>query len=251
MTIEQKQLPAIPESALSKLILKGDIGQLSDLERVVYYKSLCERLGLDPLTKPFDYLTLQGKMMLYLNKGGAEQLNKKHSVSIAISSTKETESVYIGTSRATSPDGRYAEATGVVAIKGLNGNDLCNAMMRAETKAARRATIRLLGLAMLDESEALSIPGAIIEEAKIVDQHTGEVINSEELGRRKLVSKEELEIFFEMASSKGFSKASVRDIIYDNFKEVRPNNINETLTHEILHKTNEILEKSTVINNED
>jgi hypothetical protein len=42
----------------------------------------------------------------------------------------------------------------------LKGDAYANAIMKAETKAKRRATLDLLGLGILDETEAESIPNA-------------------------------------------------------------------------------------------
>ena len=58
------------------------------------------------------------------------------------------------------PDGRYTESIGAVNIANLRGEALANALMKCETKAKRRATLDLLGLGMLDETETDSIPGA-------------------------------------------------------------------------------------------
>jgi hypothetical protein len=57
------------------------------------------------------------------------------------------------TALASTPDGRTTESIGAVSIGNMKGDSLCNAMMKAETKAKRRATLDLLGLGMLDESE--------------------------------------------------------------------------------------------------
>src|SRR4029077_13307885 len=52
------------------------------------------------------------------------------------------------------------DATGAVSIKGLGGQLLANAYMKAETKAKRRGTLSICGLGWMDETEADSIPGA-------------------------------------------------------------------------------------------
>jgi hypothetical protein len=161
-----EQLTTTTESAISKLILKGDIGKLNDTEKVQYYHALCQRLGIDPMTKPFDYVTMQGRESLYLNKGGAEQLNRVHNVSMSISHGQKIDEIYIVTARAAVGD-RFNDATGAVNVKTLQGDALANALMRAETKAKRRATIGLLGLAMLDETEVDTIPHAKTREAKV------------------------------------------------------------------------------------
>jgi hypothetical protein len=56
-----------------------------------------------------------------------------------------------------------------VSIKGLSGEALANATMKAETKAKRRLTLSLVGLGFLDESE---IEGATAD----VDPTTGEIV---------------------------------------------------------------------------
>jgi len=58
------------------------------------------------------------------------------------------------------PDGRFTDSIGAVNITGLKGDNLANAMMKSETKAKRRATLDLLGLGILDETETETIPMA-------------------------------------------------------------------------------------------
>src|ERR1700729_2417619 len=104
------------DEALSKLILSGDIGSFSEAEKVMYYKYMCDRVGLDWTTKPFDYLTLGGKKVLYLSKGGAEQLNKVHNISMSIADTKKIDDMYVVTARAEVP-GLISDAGGLGALK--------------------------------------------------------------------------------------------------------------------------------------
>jgi hypothetical protein len=149
-------------SIANQLILQGDLSKLSANDKVKYYNGYCERMGLDPFTKPFDILRLNGKEVLYCTRSGTQQLNKLHKVSHLITSrdTNQDAGVYIVTSKASLPDGRCTESIGAVNIAGLKGEAYANAIMKAETKAKRRATLDLLGLGVLDESEAESIPNA-------------------------------------------------------------------------------------------
>ena len=149
-------------SIANQLILQGDLSKLSAGDKVRYYNGYCERMGLDPFTKPFDILRLNGKEVLYCTRSGTQQLNKLHKVSHLITSrdTNQEAGVYIVTSKASLPDGRCTESIGAVNIQGLKGEAYANAIMKAETKAKRRATLDLLGLGVLDESEAESIPNA-------------------------------------------------------------------------------------------
>ena len=144
---------------ISSVILSGDLSKLSATDKVQYFNGYCERLGLDPFTQPFQILRLQGKEILYLTRAGAQQLNKLHSVSHEIVSRNihEAASTYEVIARASLPDGRHTESIGAVTIANLKGEAYCNALMKAETKAKRRATLDLLGLGLLDETEVASI----------------------------------------------------------------------------------------------
>jgi len=148
------------DNAIEAAVAKGDLALMTPIERVQYYKMLCESLGLNPLTKPFEYMTLQGKLTLYPNKGGSEQLRNVRKVSINIIAREVVEGTYVVTARAKTPDGREDEAIGAVPIDNVKGEARANAMMKAETKAKRRVTLSMLGLNFSDESEVDSIPGA-------------------------------------------------------------------------------------------
>lgn len=159
------------KTIISQIILNGDLSKLNATDKVAYYTGYCERLGLDPFTKPFDILCLQGKEVLYLTRAGAQQLNKLHSVSHQITSRQihEQAATYEVIARASLPDGRHTESIGAVNIANLKGEAYCNALMKAETKAKRRATLDLLGLGLLDETEVASIvPVQAQESPKLV-----------------------------------------------------------------------------------
>jgi len=145
---------------VSNIVLKGDIAGLTPTEKVQYYRSVCERVGLDPATQPFQLLKLSGKEVLYCSKAGAEQLTKIHKVSHEIKDRQTINDVHIVYVRAIEQGGRFEDSSGAVTIAGLKGDGLANALMKAETKAKRRSTLSLLGLGMLDETEVETIPGA-------------------------------------------------------------------------------------------
>src|SRR5262245_20253745 len=68
--------------------------------------------------------------------------------------------IYVVTAQATLPSGRQDESIGAVTIGGKKGDDKCNALMKAETKAKRRVTLSICGLGMLDETELETIKDA-------------------------------------------------------------------------------------------
>ena len=57
-----------PAKILEGVMIKGDLAQLNEKERVTYYKTVCESLSLNPMTKPFDYIKLSGKLTLYAKR---------------------------------------------------------------------------------------------------------------------------------------------------------------------------------------
>ncbi|EIA6447398.1 hypothetical protein K7P79_001809 [Campylobacter coli] len=134
-------------------LVKGDLSKLSDVERASYVKNLCESLGLNMLTKPFEYIVLNGKLTLYANKSATDQLRQIRKVSITKTEVAQVGDIYMVTAYAATPDGRTDCDTGALSIKNLGGDNLANAIMKAITKAKRRVTLSICGLGMLDESE--------------------------------------------------------------------------------------------------
>jgi hypothetical protein len=169
---------------IKKLVLDNDISKLNDLQKVQYYTEFCKSLGLNPLTQPFAIMKFEGKLMMYARKECTEQLRKIHNVSVTDVKTQEVKGIYIVTVQVKDETGRTDMATGAVALEvdeqkwdpqanngnggytktglttELKGKDLANAIMKAETKAKRRATLSLVGLGLPDESEIESMQGA-------------------------------------------------------------------------------------------
>jgi hypothetical protein len=145
-------------SDIAALVLSGDMRRLTPEQKIAYYKSVCDAAGLDFRLRPFQFIVLNGREVLYADKGCAEQLRGRHNINVTIVSRERIEDVYVVTARGTLPSGRSDESTGAVSIAGLRGDALCNALMKAETKAKRRVTLSLVGLGMIDESELETIP---------------------------------------------------------------------------------------------
>ncbi|EAH8795587.1 hypothetical protein EWV03_07160 [Campylobacter coli] len=141
-------------------LVKGDLSKLSDVERASYVKNLCESLGLNMLTKPFEYIVLNGKLTLYANKSATDQIRQIRKVSITKTEVAQVGDIYMVTAYAATPDGRTDCDTGALNIKNLGGDNLANAIMKAITKAKRRVTLSICGLGMLDESELETIWGS-------------------------------------------------------------------------------------------
>jgi hypothetical protein len=162
-------------SKIEQVVINGDLSALDPLERVVYYKDVCNSIGLNPLTMPFRYFVQKGKLTLYASKDATDQLRTLHKISIKITCREKIGDVYVVTAQGINKEGRVDESTGAVDVKGLGGENLANAFMKAETKAKRRVTLSLAGLGFSDESEISSIPNSKFVD---VDMETGEIMQS-------------------------------------------------------------------------
>lgn len=181
-----------------QVAIAGDLAKLTPEQRMSYYGEVCRSMGLNPLTRPFEYIVLNEKLTLYARRDATDQLRKIYGVSISIVARETVEGVYVVTARGTTADGRSDESVGAVPLVKENGDwktsqngkryfagdgtyrpigpeDRANAMMKAETKAKRRVTLSIVGLGWLDETELETVASARRVQ---VDQSTGEIINA-------------------------------------------------------------------------
>lgn len=178
MTETALMTPQEQAAIVEQVVLQGDLAKLSPGQRVAYYRAVCQSVGVNPLTRPFDYMFLNGKLQLYAKAGCADQIRTNKGLSIDPLKRELQDDLYLVTARGHLPDGRTDEATGVVSVAGLKGTDKANAYMKAETKAKRRLTLSLVGLGMLSEEEIEDTPGA----TRIpVNVETGEIPRPEAL----------------------------------------------------------------------
>jgi len=173
---------------MESVIAKGDLAKLTPDERVRYYNEVCRSMGLNPLTQPFSYITLNGKLTLYATRACADQLRKVNGVSLEIVSREIADDVLTVHVRARLPDGRVDEDLGSVAFPStLKGEARANAELKGVTKAKRRATLSICGLGWLDETEIADIPASAKRPAPAArnvmlpthDAETGEVTETE------------------------------------------------------------------------
>jgi hypothetical protein len=193
------------KDAISSLVLKGDTSKLTNEEKVQYYNAVCQSLGLNPSTRPFEFLNFQatedkiengkvikegkgGKEVLYPNKNCAEQLRMLRGVSLsgAKFTFESNKQVIIAEVTAKTRDGREDTDFGIV--DRTSGKDkwlsLGDAMMKATTKAKRRVTFSILGLGFFDEiAQAIddsSVSVASIEDISLSQLHGIEYMASEQ-----------------------------------------------------------------------
>jgi len=151
--VEQKS------NIMEQVLIVGDLAKLTPEQRMSYYMETCKSLGLNPLSRPFDYIMLNGRLTLYARKDATDQIRKLNRVSIDDVDIKETDSQFVVTVKGHDKDGRADVDIGAVNKNDMRG-DASNAMMKAVTKGKRRFTLSICGLGMLDETEIETIPDA-------------------------------------------------------------------------------------------
>jgi len=176
-------------SKIEQVLMQGNLSSLSNEERVTYYKVVCNSAGLNPFTKPFEYITLNGKLTLYATRSCTDQLRSLKQVSVKIVERTKIDGLYIVTAQASDSTGRVDESVGAVQIEGLSGEKLANAIMKGETKAKRRATLSFCGLGFLDESEVEGTINAPFKgtQANVAEAVRPQIEDTEE--RRNLIIK--------------------------------------------------------------
>ena len=148
---------------IEELLATGNIGQFNSQEKVAYINKVCDMMGLNPLTRPFEYVSFQGKVVLYARKDCTDQLRKIHGVSIRVTNQTILEGLLTITVEAQDKTGRVDSDMGALSIAGLKGDALANATMKALTKAKRRVTLSICGLGILDETELETMQGPHVD----------------------------------------------------------------------------------------
>lgn len=179
---------------IEELLVTGNLNQFTNSERVAYVNKVCELTGLNPLTRPFEFMTFQGKMVMYAKKDATDQLRKIHGVSIKITDRTIVEGVLFVTVEATDKTGRADSDMGCINIAGLKGDSLANATMKGLTKAKRRVTLSICGLGMLDESEIEGMEYSLKEGSQLEGK-----------------TKEQLEVIDKRLHEKTIEKESIKE----------------------------------------
>lgn len=148
---------------LVDLLTKGDFSDFTNEQKANYIIMLCNRLGIDPTSKPLSFIkfrdeTGKEREIIYATRDCTDQLRKIHAISITENNYKFEHNLIIATATAVNGQGRTDKSHGVVSAidrygKPLNTLAMSNAIMKAETKAKRRVTLSLAGVGVTDESE--------------------------------------------------------------------------------------------------
>jgi hypothetical protein len=140
------------KDAIDALVLKGDTSKLSIEQKTQYYNAVCQSVGLNPATRPFQFLNFNGKEVLYPDKNCAEQMRNLRGVSLSGPKFTFEGTMIICEITATMRNGRTDTDLGIVDTSGKDKSfSRGDAMLKAVTKAKRRVTFSITGLGFLNE----------------------------------------------------------------------------------------------------
>jgi hypothetical protein len=126
---------------------------------------LCRSLGLNPRSRPFDWLVLDNRLVLYPNKSCAEQIRAAHQISVKVLRREPVGELFVVEVEGRTPAGRTDVSSKYVPLTKwdrqsgrhvrLSSSELSNAYAKAETGAKRRLAFSMVGLAALPDPDEL------------------------------------------------------------------------------------------------
>lgn len=146
-----------------RIALNSNLYGMQDADVWAYYRQMCEYLGIDAVSHPFDVITDQKQQTkkLYPNSICTAQLGEKRKYSYSeMRISVNDDLVKLGFKVAhvavtvTAPNGRSLVSEAFVDLmsgwegKPLAGNNLVNALKKAGTQCRRRGTLQMAGLAV-------------------------------------------------------------------------------------------------------
>jgi hypothetical protein len=202
-------------SAITEAVLKGNLKGLPPELKANYYSAVCQSIGLNPATKPFDFIDMQGKEVLYPGKNCTDQLRSLRGISLSGPKITYDGSLIFVEITATDRKGRTDTDFGILDTSaGLNKSlSRADAILKAITKAKRRVTLSICGLGYLDDAanqidsgEAVLLdPGEFVEPPKAIAHG------------QDYMSREDLKLLGEAAKAAGLKESAYKLYLRSEF----------------------------------
>lgn len=179
--------PETTAGALTHYLGTGDLSKLSDEQRAALYLDMCASLGLNPRTRPFDWIefwdpeTKSKKLTLYPNRSCAEQLRRQHQISVRIVTEEIVGKLFKVVAEGRRANGVTDTATAYVPLTDKDGNALvgtrlANAFMKGQTVAKRRLTFSMVGMFSPPDPEEMERARIVVVDGtgRVLDNPTPE-----------------------------------------------------------------------------
>jgi hypothetical protein len=181
--IEKIHAQEMSSEAVRHYLRTGDLALMPEDEKDRVLLKMCTHFGLDPIMRPFILIPLNGKEQWYMTKAATDQVAAKLELSRKI--TKEEvhwDRMYARFTAEVTDGHRVEEATAYISlcrfekVQGqqpkavpMFGDDLCNALMKCQSKAFRRATLAFIGGPLIvgeeDAIDAQVVQGQVLSSA--------------------------------------------------------------------------------------
>ena len=125
----------------------GRCENLTDEQKVEYGNWLSMKMGVSPDLRPIDFIPTKNGLKPYLNKGAAELIRDVRSISVTAITVSEQNGMYVVICNVRDTKGRIDSDIGAWP----KGDEPHNSLMKAVTKAKRRATLSMCRLGGLVE----------------------------------------------------------------------------------------------------
>ena len=154
------RLSAPEKAAIRKMAQAGgDLTPLNQAERDIVQRVMCRRMDIDPDSFPFQVIEFkrgpEKKTIFYAPRGLFDYLASRDNLHLIVANSHIQGNTIIFTARVTARNGRVVEDIGAapVSFTGTGGEQTAAGVMKAWTRAVRRALSRFYGASVLDESE--------------------------------------------------------------------------------------------------
>lgn len=151
----------LPLEVIQNWLLKNDVSGLTKDQQYEFLLRLYSVVGVAPETGSITLMDFRksGKLVPYFTDNFASNMRAKYDVSLQETFAGVVQIkdfwMYEVRYRCISPDGRYTDEGAIVKLPDVDASGLADAIMKVRTKAARRTTLKHLGMAigMIDAGE--------------------------------------------------------------------------------------------------
>ena len=212
----------------ANIMMHGDVSGLDKSQKIEYIGELCRISGINPMMKPFDFIKLQGREVVYINKVGAGQLRRKHKLSITDVKHTVSDGMIFVTVSGHDANERYDSSTAALTLPEKKGEAYCNQVMKCETKAKRRFALSMCGIGAIDESDITFIQN------DVPDDLNGEIEARKKLFEQAKTIEELSSLWVSSTPQMKSSLEEVKDDMKKNFQDQKKKkNSEEVLDVEI------------------
>ena len=135
-----------------------DLESLTEQQRQDYVRAVCNHMGIPPelnlvMLAYMDDDDGPRRLVAYAKRGATEIIREKRGISVIGLEFKQIGGSIVFVATGKDQNNRQEMASGAKWIEGLQGYELDDAILTAQTKACRRMTLQFVGAGVLDETE--------------------------------------------------------------------------------------------------